>query len=280
MTWKNKETWTNDDIVTYYRGNKNAYALWGPDMHYGYWEKGVFSQRKAARRMNEKVVEKIKITKDDYVLDAGCGIGGNAVWLASTFGCKVVGISIVPEQIETAKQRAKKAGVENLCEFVLMNYMDLQFPDETFSVVMGLESICYADPKSEFTKGVFRVLKKGGRFGMADGFAAKDVYEGNEKRLFSRWMDGWKLNNLDTPKLWKKYAEEAGFAQFDYDDVTKKVMPSAWIMVIFSSFMFPLHILEKFIEIKDYPTDAMFHQFFVIKRGLMEYGIFWANKGE
>jgi tocopherol O-methyltransferase len=279
VTWKKKETWTNDDVVGYYRRNKGSYEiLWGPDMHYGYWDKGVKSQRRAARRMNEKVVEKINITKDDYVLDAGCGVGGNAVWLAQEFGCRVMGISIVPEQIETAKKRAKAAGVEELCEFLLMDYMDLQFPDETFSVVMGLESICYANPKSEFIKGVYRVLKPNGRFGMADGFAGKEVFEGREKRLFERWMDGWKLNNLDTLESWKKYAKNAGFTSSDYDDVTSKVIPSSLAMFIPSLIFLPLHILDKIVEIKDYPTDAMFHQYFVIKHGLMKYGIFWANK--
>ena len=282
MGWKNKGTWTNDDIVKYYRGNDKAYAMWGPDMHYGYWEKGVKTQRAAARRMNEKLIEKVGgITKDDYVLDAGCGVGGNAVWLAKTFGCKVVGVSIVPEQVETAKKRAKEAGVSDLCDFKLMDYMNFTFPDETFTVVMGLESICYADPKSEFIKGVWRILKKGGRFGMADGFAEIDVnsMQGNDKRVMHRWMDGWKLNNMETLDAWKSFANTAGFASADYVDVSKLVMPSAWIMVIISGILFwPLHLLDKIIELNDYPTDAMFHQFFVLKRRLMAYGIFWATK--
>ncbi|MDR0303477.1 MAG: methyltransferase domain-containing protein [Chitinispirillales bacterium] len=278
MAWKNKGVWEKDDVVKYYRENVKAYKIWGPDMHYGYWEKGELNHRKATRRMNEKVVEKIKITKDDYVLDAGCGVGGNAVWLAQTFGCKVVGVSIVPEQIETAKMRAKMAGVDNLCEFLTMDYMDLQFPNETFSVVMGLESICYADPKSEFIKGVFRALRENGRFGMADGFACKEIYCGSEKRLMGRWLDGWKVNSLDTPNQWKTNAINAGFVSADYDNVTKFVMPSSRIMFALSMVSLPFHILEKFVEISDYPCDAMFHQYLAIKRGLMEYGIFWAGK--
>jgi tocopherol O-methyltransferase len=228
--------------------------------------------------MNEKVVEKIEITKDDYVLDAGCGIGGNAVWLAQTFGCKVVGVSIVPEQIETAKRRAKEEGVESLCEFVLMDYMNFQFPDNTFSVVMGLESICYANPKSDFIKGVYRVLKPGGRFGMADGFASKESYEGKEKRLMGRWMDGWKLNNLDAPSQWKRYAQAAGFSSINYENITKNVKPSSRILFAWSFFSLHWHILDRIFEIRDYPNDALWYQYWVIKKGLAEYGIFWAKK--
>jgi len=279
MGYKNKETWNNDDVIRYYRISAWAFeSLWGPDMHYGYWEKGVKNQKQASRRMNEKVVEKINITKDDYVLDAGCGIGGNAVWLAQTFGCKVVGVTITPEQVDTATRRAKEAGVDHLCEFKLMDYMNLEFPDETFSVVMGLESICYANPKSEFIKGVFRVLKKGGRFGMADGFASKESYEGNEKRMMGRWMDGWKLNNLDAPTQWLKYARDAGFSTYSYENVTKKVMKSARILFAWSFFSLHWHILDRFFEIKQYPNDALWYQYWVIKKGLAEYGIFWATK--
>ncbi|MDR3013310.1 MAG: methyltransferase domain-containing protein [Chitinispirillales bacterium] len=279
MSWRKKVTWNNDDIIEYYHVSAWAFdTLWGPDMHYGYWEKGVKNQKQASRRMNEKVVEKINITKDDYVLDAGCGIGGNAVWLAQTYGCRVVGVSIVAEQIEKATKRAAAAGVGHLCEFKVMDYMNLDFPDETFTVVMGLESICYAFPKSDFTKGIYRVLKPGGRFGMADGFASREVYTGKDKRVMHRWMDGWKLNNLDTPGLWAKYAADAGFVSSNYVNVTKNVMRTAKIMFLWSLFSIHWHILDRFFNIDDYPNDALWYQYWAIKRKLAEYGIFWAVK--
>jgi tocopherol O-methyltransferase len=279
VSWRKKVTWNNDDIIEYYHVSAWAFdTLWGPDMHYGYWEKGVKNQKQASRRMNEKVVEKINITKDDYVLDAGCGIGGNAVWLAQTYGCRVVGVSIVAEQIEKATKRAAAAGVGHLCEFKVMDYMNLDFPDETFTVVMGLESICYAFPKSDFTKGIYRVLKPGGRFGMADGFASREVYTGKDKRVMHRWMDGWKLNNLDTPGLWAKYAADAGFVSSNYVNVTKNVMRTAKIMFLWSLFSIHWHILDRFFNIDDYPNDALWYQYWAIKRKLAEYGIFWAVK--
>ncbi|MCL2182443.1 MAG: methyltransferase domain-containing protein [Chitinispirillia bacterium] len=279
MSWKKKVTWEKKDVVKYYVDSAWAFErFWGPDMHYGYWEKGVRHQRCASRRMNMKLVERINITKDDYVLDAGCGIGGNAVWLAKKYGCKVVGVTIVPEQINTATRRAKEAGVGHLCEFLLMDYMNLQFPDGTFTVVMGLESICYSNPKSDFIKGVYRVLKPGGRFGMADGFAAKEAYVGNEKRLMGRWMDGWKLNNLETMARWKANAESAGFKQADYIDITKNVLPTSKIMLAWSLFSIHWHILDKIFEIRDYPNDALWYQYWAIKKKLAVYGIFWAVK--
>ena len=57
MSWKNKVNWDNKDVIKYYLDSAWAFeTLWGPDMHYGYWEKGVKNQKMASRRMNEKLV--------------------------------------------------------------------------------------------------------------------------------------------------------------------------------------------------------------------------------
>ena len=45
--------WTDKDIVDYYHQNEFAYKLWGPNMHYGYWEKDVKTQRQASLRFNQ-----------------------------------------------------------------------------------------------------------------------------------------------------------------------------------------------------------------------------------
>src|SRR5262245_66269032 len=45
--------------------------------------------------------ERIALTKDSRVLDVGCGIGGPARYLAHTYGCRVDGIDLTPELIET-----------------------------------------------------------------------------------------------------------------------------------------------------------------------------------
>ncbi len=277
MSWKKKEAWSKADIVDYYHGNEFAYKLWGPNMHFGYWEKGIRTQRAASLRLNEKLAEHIGISSEDYVLDAGCGVGGNAVFLAKTFGCKVVGITITPQQIKLAKKNAEKAGVSHLCEFFEMDYMKTTFEDDSFDIVMGLESICYAHPQQNFIKEVSRILKPGGKFGMADGFASREKYEGADKRMMNRWLDGWLVTSMATPGQWADYAGEVGFKSTSYTNTTKQAQPTSLIMLIVSLPFLPLHLLDKVIPLRAYPTDALFHQYFAMKRGLWEYGIFTAK---
>ncbi len=270
--------WTRDDIIRYYKVNEPAYRLWGRNMHFGYWEPGIITQRRASLRFNEVMTEKARITRDDHVLDAGCGVGGAAIYLAKTIGCRVTGITICPRQVEQARKNAKKAGVDELTEFLEMDYEHTTFNEGTFDVVWGLESICYAQSKEQFIREAYRISSPRGRLIVADGFASREVYHGNDKRLMQRWLDGWIVNFLNTPGQFKKFAEKAGYNLIQYEDVTAKVMPTSILMFIISLPFFPLHIIDRIKRIKSYPADAMFNQYLAIRKKLWQYGIFFAEK--
>jgi len=247
-------------------------------MHYGYWTRDTLTLRQATRKFNEVLAEKARITSDDYVLDAGCGVGGASIYLAKRFGCRVTGITLCPRQVIMAGRNAEKEGVSHLVNFREMNYMKTAFDDKTFTVVWGLESICYAESKELFTKEVFRILKDGGRMIVADGFASRQNYEGSDKRLMQRWLDGWIVNSLNTPSDWKTFAEKAGFARSDYRNVTPNVRFTSKLMYWVSMPFILLHWLDKIKPLKPYPTDAMYNQYHAMKKGLWEYGIFYAER--
>ncbi len=270
--------WSKEDIVEYYRANEAAYRVWGPNMHYGYWEPGVRTQRQASLRFNEVVAQTADISRDDHVLDAGCGVGGCSIYLARAFGCRVTGITITPQQVELARRNAARAGVSDLTDFHEMDYEHTTLSSGRFSVVWGLESICYAEDKRRFVAEAFRLLGDGGRLVVADGFASREHYEGDDARLMQRWLDGWVVNSLKTPQRWRRFAEEAGFGSSTYRNVTPYVRKTSRLMLIASLPFLPLHLLDRVFRLKPYPTDALFNQYFAMKRGLWEYGIFLARK--
>src|SRR5882724_12017722 len=91
-------------IEEYYNSTENAYKdSWDLDnslaIHYGYWDNKVNSFSQSLQRMNEVMMEAAGITSDDRVLDAGCGVGGSSIFLASRLSCKVTGISLSERQI-------------------------------------------------------------------------------------------------------------------------------------------------------------------------------------
>ncbi len=278
MSWMRKEHWKKNDIINYYVQNEILYKLWGPNMHYGYWEKGIWNQRQASLRFNEKMAELADISENDVVLDAGCGVGGYSIYLAQTFGCKVHGITITPRQVDIARRNAEKAGVSHLVQFHEMDYLNTEFEKETFTKICGLESICYADCKKSFIAECYRILKKGGRVVVADGFASREKYEGRDKKLMDRWLDGWLVNSLDTPGQFKNHADDAGFDFNEYHNITEQALPTSIFMFVISLPLWPLHLVDKLIPIKGYPADALFHQYPAMRKGLWEYGMFAATK--
>jgi len=269
--------WTKQDIIDYYHQNEFNYKLWGPNMHYGYWDKGIKNQRQASLRFNEVMAKTAGITCDDRVLDAGCGVGGATIFLAKTIGCKATGITITPRQVDLAYRNAKKAGVSHLVDFHEMDYHHTTFADKAFSVVWGLESICYADKKN-FIREAHRVLKENGRLIIGDGFASKDNYEGKDAWLMQRWLDGWIVNTLKTPVQFMQFGRDAGFRETSYRNITEQVKKTSRIMLYASLPFLPLHLIDKVFNISQYPTDALWNQYFAMKKKLWEYGIFLAKK--
>ena len=180
-------------IIDYYRDSENAYKdSWDLHnslaIHYGYWDDKVKTFRQSLLRMNEVMMKAAEINSSDKVLDAGCGVGGSSIFIASVLGCKVTGITLSERQVQQAIQNGIKKGVAPLTDFKVMDYCATEFPDESFDVVWGCESICYADDKEKFIKEAFRLLKPGGRLVIADGFVTE--FENNNDPINSP-MVGW-----------------------------------------------------------------------------------------
>jgi ubiquinone/menaquinone biosynthesis C-methylase UbiE len=63
------------------------------------------------------------VTKEDYVVDLGCGDGRIPIAAAKKYGARGLGVDIDPVRIEEAKANLKIAGVQNLVEFRLENLL-------------------------------------------------------------------------------------------------------------------------------------------------------------
>ncbi|MDT0508664.1 cyclopropane-fatty-acyl-phospholipid synthase family protein [Novosphingobium sp. MMS21-SN21R] len=59
------------------------------------------------------------------VLDIGCGWGGLGLYLNRHFGCEVLGVSLAPDQVKFANERAQAAGVADKVKFQLIDYRDV-----------------------------------------------------------------------------------------------------------------------------------------------------------
>lgn len=278
---------TQQQIIDHYDSCDIDYRLiWNLDksgaMHFGYWDETVKNFPQSLERENEILAEKAKIKGSDVVLDAGCGVGGSSIFLAKKYGCKVIGITLSKRQAGQAAKNAERNGVANNTEFLVMDFENTTFPDEKFDVVWAIESICHANNKKKFIDGAFRMLKRGGRLVVADGFAVKENYDENEKNIMQKWLSGWGVNFLETIKNFERFLQDVGFQKISFSDITDHVMPSSKRLYKYS---FPAMFFGKIAEFLKIRTKtqtgniiAARYQHIALQKELWKYGIIYAEK--
>ncbi len=274
-------------IIDYYRDTENAYKdSWDLNnslaIHYGYWDEKVRSFPQSLLRMNEVMMEAAAIKQTDKVLDAGCGVGGSSIFLASVLGCKVTGITLSERQEQQATENAKQKGVEKLVDFKVMDYSATDFPDASFDVVWGCESICYADDKHKFVLEAYRLLKPGGRLVVADGFVSMSEY--NERLVIRKWLKGWQVQSLESPSRFRNLLSLEGFINVEYRDISKFVRHSSRRLLRYY-FLAKLYLSWKTLTFSDRSTAmqrkniiACWHQYWGLKLHYWQYGIFVCQK--
>ena len=109
--------------------------LWSKANHYGFWDKGTKKLSDAIENTNRFVSELLDLQKNDYVLDAGCGVGGSSFFMAENFGAKIIGISLSSKHIKQARKDAKKLHLGNSVSFEKMDFNNTKFKDETFTKI-------------------------------------------------------------------------------------------------------------------------------------------------
>jgi ubiquinone/menaquinone biosynthesis C-methylase UbiE len=173
-------------------------------------------------------------------------------------------------QTAQATRFAKEKNLENLVSFTIMDYCNTDFNDESFHVVWGCESICYADDKEKFIKEAYRILKPGGSLIIADGFVTS--FENNQQPVIRKWLDGWQVNYLETPERFLKFLQNAGFVNTTYKNISKEAARSSQRLYRFY-FLAKMYLAWKKInfskpatEIQKKNIDACKYQYLGMKK--------------
>jgi cyclopropane-fatty-acyl-phospholipid synthase len=75
------------------------------------------------------------------VLDIGCGWGGLGLYYNKHYGCEVLGVSLAPDQVKFANERAEALGVADKVKFQLIDYRDVKGPFDRISSVGMFEHV-------------------------------------------------------------------------------------------------------------------------------------------
>src|SRR5258708_15995704 len=137
-------------------------------IHLGYWEKHPRSHAQSLLAMNRVLASHLGIRSGQRILDAGCGVGGSAIWLAKTYDVEVLGITPVASQVARAQRYAQEQGVADQASFEQQDYTHTVFPDATFDVLLSMENLCHAPDKRLVLAEARRLLRPGGRVGLLE----------------------------------------------------------------------------------------------------------------
>ncbi|MBS0480692.1 MAG: class I SAM-dependent methyltransferase [Proteobacteria bacterium] len=86
------------------------------------------------------------------LLDIGCGWGGLGLYLNRHFGIEVLGVSLAPDQVRFANERAEAAGVADKVKFKLIDYRDVDERFDRITSVGMIEHIGAAHFREYFAK--------------------------------------------------------------------------------------------------------------------------------
>ena len=96
--------------------------------------------------MEAKLLESLSLRPDSKLLDAGCGIGNVALYMAKNGAHRVEGIDITQHHITKAKRIVQSAGLSDRISVQVGDYHNLEiFNDASFDGVYTMDTVVHAE---------------------------------------------------------------------------------------------------------------------------------------
>jgi MPBQ/MSBQ methyltransferase len=242
------------DVIQYYLDTGLDYGEWSREynMHFGFFKFGMnpFRRERMLDEMNQQVFTHLQLSPEDKIVyDLGCGLGAPCRAFARRFADKkIIGVTIVPWQVEKAKLLNEEAGLETRIEMVLGDYTKLPVADNSVDGVFALESCCHCEglDKAAFIKEMLRVLKPGKRFVIVDGFIKKDpvTFRFVLRYCYQQIIKGWALPSFPHIDLLSEAIRNEGGENIEVKDFSFRVAPS----VMHSPFTVLYFLIKKTLQ--------------------------------
>eukprot|EP00189_Rhodosorus_marinus_P010288 CAMPEP_0184738228 /NCGR_PEP_ID=MMETSP0315-20130426/939_1 /TAXON_ID=101924 /ORGANISM="Rhodosorus marinus, Strain UTEX LB 2760" /LENGTH=356 /DNA_ID=CAMNT_0027205861 /DNA_START=43 /DNA_END=1113 /DNA_ORIENTATION=+ len=209
-----------DLVQEYYSISTDLYEFgWGESFHFGIlWADSSFED--AIRRYEYFLALKMKLNKDDVVLDLGCGVGGPMRNIARFSGAQIIGVNISEYQVYRANLLNRKAGLMNQCMARTGDFTKLEFDDSSVDGAYAIEATCHTNDKDSVYSEAFRVLKPGAYFAAWE-WVTTDKYDANNPEHQRVRFNLEKGNGLPETAPWHEVIaslKRCGFEVIEYFD--------------------------------------------------------------
>lgn len=167
-----------ENIEYHYNVPSNFYELFlGKTLGYtcGYYRNDNTSMDEAQYNKMDIICKKLRLKKNERLLDIGCGWGNFLIYAAKNYGVKATGITLSQEQKKYAENWIKQQGLETQCKVKIINYRDLGDQEYDKISCIGMSEHVGKKNMPNFFKVAYRSL-------VPDGLFLQHTITTNEKR--------------------------------------------------------------------------------------------------
>ena len=200
--------------------------------HFGYYPEGRenLSMYKAQRLMEDKLAEMLNLDGGSLVLDAGCGEGGVAIYLAKKYRLRIEGVDLLESSIEKANKKSLELGLQDKVDFQVMDYTKLDFPNESFDGAYTMESLVHVLDYQQALREFYRALKPNGKLVLFEySVCSEDDATVTPRQMNLAKMVAEESGMYALPHFlhgrFPKIVKEAGFTDISVEDITPRIMP-------------------------------------------------------
>jgi cyclopropane-fatty-acyl-phospholipid synthase len=207
-----------------------------------YFARPDMSLEEAQLAKKHHIAGKLLLRPGMRVLDIGCGWGGLALTLARDYGARVTGVTLSEEQLKLARERARKAGLEDRVEFHLMDYRKVEGPFDRIVSVGMFEHVGVPHYREYFSKvrelltedgvALIHTIGRSSPPGATNPWIDKYIFPGGyvpalsevmkaveKEGLFTDDIEVWRLHYAETLRHWHdRFVAREHEARALYDD--------------------------------------------------------------
>jgi cyclopropane-fatty-acyl-phospholipid synthase len=161
---KNTIEGSRKNISEHYDLNNDFFASFlDPTMTYSaaYFYRDGLSLQEAQIAKYDRLCRQLHLKPTDHVLEIGSGWGGNAIYMAKTYGCRVTSLTISEEQHKMAVERVEAEGLSDRVNILIKDYREMEGVFDKIVSVEMLEAVGYSFMDVYFKK-CNDLLKKNG----------------------------------------------------------------------------------------------------------------------
>src|SRR6516162_9466929 len=165
----------------------------------------------------EQLAQIAGIERGATILDAGSGLGGPSRYLASTYGCRLIGADLSPSFVAVAQLLAQRTGLDALASYQVADLLALPFPDSHFDVVWTQHVVMNIPDRERVYREFRRMLRPGGKLAFFDVLATDASLE---LHFPVPWAENSETSFLFTQDETSSVLVTAGFTIIAWNDVT------------------------------------------------------------